>query len=153
MPVYIKFELAGVGTIVKRVNNYNQHINDVRPAFRLIAKDFKDTERKVFGSQGSYGSRPSWKQLTPNYKIQKSLQFPGKPILQRKGTLFKSLTSNGAYNIEEITKSSVKMGSSDPKFKYHQRGTKKMVARPPITFTHYQGTKWSKIIRDYITKG
>ena len=153
MPVYINISLSGIGTITKRVNKVSDQMKDLRPAFIKIGEDFRKTEIKVFQGQGAYGSRSAWKQLTPKYKQWKSAHYPGKPILQMTGALKNSLTTKGPGNIEIITKNSITLGSDDPKFKWHQKGTRKMAARPPITYTKYQGTKWINIIRDEILKG
>lgn len=153
MPVYINITLEGVGTVKRRINGIIGKVKDLRPAFQKIGEDFRNTERKVFQGQGAYGSRSSWKPLTPKYREWKQQHYPGRPILEQTGALRSSLTSKGANHIEIITKNSITLGSSDPKFKWHQKDTSKMTARPPITFTKYQGDKWAKIIRDEILKG
>lgn len=54
-------------------------------------------------------------------------------ILVEKGDLMRSLTSvGGPGNIHEVTPSSLVFGTSDPKALFHQEGTSKMVARPPV---------------------
>jgi phage gpG-like protein len=153
MPVVIEFELEGVGKFTKRINKISKVCSDLTPAWKKIGEDFRRTEEKVFKGQGSYGSRSAWKPLTPKYSEWKSLYFPSKPILEATGSLKNSLITKGANNIEIISPLSIKLGTNDSKFKYHQKGTKKMAARPPITFTKYQGNKWAKIIRDELLKG
>lgn len=153
MPVYINISLEGVGKITKRINGIEKVIGDLTPAWKKIGVDFRNTERLVFSGQGAYGSRPRWQPLTPKYRQWKNQHYPGKPILEQTGALKSSLISKGGNNIEIITKNSITLGSNDPKFKWHQKDTKKMVARPPITFTKYQGDKWAKIIKDEILKG
>lgn len=153
MPVYINFTLDGVGTVTRRINGVIGKVKNLTPAFKKIGKDFRETERRVFQGQGAYGSRSRWQPLTPKYKEWKDKHYPGKPILEQTGALKNSLISKGGNHIEIITKNSITLGNKDPKFKWHQKGTRKMVARPPITFTKYQGDKWAKIIRDEILKG
>lgn len=153
MAQYIKIKLDGVKTIEKRINGVVGKVKDLKSAFKKIGIDFRETEKKVFSGQGSYGSRSSWKPLTPKYQEWKNQKYPGRPILQLTGNLKKSLTQKGQNHVELITKNSITLGSSDFKFKYHQKGNDKMVKRPPITFTHYQGLKWAKIIRNEILKG
>lgn len=154
MAVNIEFTLEGVGTIKRRINKISKSINDFTPAWKKIGEDFRDTEEKVFKGQGSYGSRSKWVPLTPKYQAWKSSRFPGRPILQMSGDLKNSLTTKGKNSIEIIRPKSITLGSSDPKYVYHQRGTKRgLPARPPITFTRYQGDKWVKIIKETILKG
>lgn len=153
MPLYIKMNLDGVGEMTRRINGVSKVVKNLRPAWKKIGEDFRKTEEKVFNAQGAYGSRAGWRPLTLKYRDWKQTRYPGKPILQATGALKNSLTKKGPGHVEIIRKHSITLGSSDPKFKYHQKGTKKMVARPPITFTQYQGNKWAKIIRDEILKG
>jgi len=150
MAINISITLDGVGTINKRINKVSKSIKDISPSFKKIAQDFRETEGKVFSGQGAYGSRPGWIPLAPLYKEWKSRHYPGKPILQVTGDLRNSLAEKGKNHVEIITNKSLTIGSSDPKMKWHQKGTKKMPSRPPVTYTRYQGNKWAKIIRDDI---
>lgn len=147
MPINIQIELEGVKTINRRINGVIRKTRDFTTAFEKIGKDFRKTEERVFKGQGSYGSRPRWKALSPKYKEWKQQNFPGKPILQRTGSLMASLTKRSGQHVEIIRPKSITIGSSNPTMKYHQK------TRPPITFTNYQGQKWAKIIRDDILKG
>ena len=116
--------------------------------------NFRKTEERIFNGQGAYGSRSRWVALSPKYKEWKDRYYPGKPILQMTGNLKASLTKKSPNHIEIITKNSITLGSNDPKFKWHQKGTTSGIpARPPIVFTEYQGQKWAKIIKDEILKG
>jgi phage gpG-like protein len=153
LSIYINITLDGVGTVKKRINKITGKIKDLKPAFEKIGDDFRKTEDRVFKGQGYYGSRPGWKPLSPEYRSWKDKHYPGKPILQMTGDLRNSLATKGKNHVQRITKNSITLGSNDPKFKWHQNGTSKMVARPPITFTKYQGEKWAKIVRDEILKG
>ena len=154
MAVNIQFKLEGVGEINKRINKISKTISDFTSAWKKIGEDFRETEDKVFKGQGSYGSRSGWKPLTPRYQEWKSLHYPGKPILQLSGDLKTSLTSKGKNHVEIIRPKSITLGSSDPKYIWHQKGTKRgLPARPPVTFTKYQANKWVKIIKTEILKG
>lgn len=153
MALYIKIDLEGVPTLIRRINGVKGKVKDLRKAWKKIGEDFRKTEEKVFNGQGAYGSRSQWTPLTPKYKEWKQSHYPGKPILQLSGNLKSSLTKKSAGHIEIITATSITLGSNDKKFKWHQKGTNKMVARPPITFTEYQAEKWAKIIRDDIMEG
>jgi len=153
MPLYINIELEGVGKISKRINKVTENVKNLRPAFEKVADDFRSTEDKVFRGQGAYGSRAKWKKLSPIYDEWKSRHYPGRPILYRDGDLKNSLASKGANHIEIIKKTSITLGSNDPKFIWHQKGTIKMPSRPPITFTKYQGNKWTNFVKEHIEGG
>jgi len=154
LPIYININLDGVGTVTKRINKIAGTVKDLTPAFKKIGDDFRQTEDRVFKGQGYYGSRPGWKPLTLEYRDWKNVHFPDKPILQMTGDLRNSLATKGKNHIERITKNSITIGSSDPKFIWHQKGTNRgLPARPPVTFTKYQGEKWATIVKDEILKG
>lgn len=147
----VKIDLTGLDTVQLNLNKVSKAIKDIRPALKKVANDIRETEDKVFMAEGAYGSRAKWRKLSPNYKHWKSMNFPGKPILQQTGALRQSLIYKGNSNhIETITKTSLTYGSKDPKFSWHQTGNTKLPKRPPLTYTKYQGVKWSKIIRDDI---
>lgn len=153
MPISVSFDIKGVDLINKRLNKIEKSCKDLTNAWKKIGKDFRETEEKVFTGQGSYGSRGRWVKLSPKYEAYKNRTHPGKPILQKTGDLKRSLTQKGGNNIEIIEPMKITLGTNDVKLKYHQKGTKKMPARPPITITKYQTDKWVKIIRDEILRG
>lgn len=147
----VEIDLQGLDTVKLNLNKVEKAVKDIRPGLKKVANDIRETEDRVFKAEGAYGSRARWKKLSPNYKKWKSRVFPGQPILQASGGLRQSLVYKGnANHIETITKTSLTFGSRDPKFSWHQTGTRKMPKRPPLTYTRYQGVKWSKIIRDDI---
>jgi phage gpG-like protein len=153
MPTYIKIQLAGGIEVTKRINGVVGSLKDMRKGFKKIGDDFRETEEKIFNGQGAYGSRGRWSELTPLYRNWKSVNYPGKPILQMTGSLKNSLTKKTSGHVEIITKNSITLGSTNPTFIYHQKGTRKMRARPPIIFTEYQGRKWVNIMKDHIMEG
>ena len=154
MSIYINITLDGVRTATKKIDRIASTVKDLTPAFKKIGDDFRKTEDRVFKGQGYYGSRPGWKPLTPQYRNWKNANFPGKPILQMTGKLRNSLATKGNNHVERITKNSITIGTSDQKAMWHQKGNSRgLPARPPITFTKYQGDRWANIIKDEILRG
>lgn len=149
----VKFEMNGKDKIDSNFKLISKRLKNSSEAFKKIGEDFRKLESKIFKSQGAFGSRMKWRPLKPKTLEIKSKRFPGQPILVETGNLKKSLTSKDGNHIEIIKKDSIKLGSKDPKFKYHQQGTNRMTARPMITLTKYQGEKWTKIIKDETMKG
>lgn len=146
----VSIKVNGVEEVIKNINICEDRIKNLRPAWEKIAQDFRETERKVFDSQGGYGSRSKWSPLSPQYNAWKQISYAGKPILQLTGHLKNSLTTKGADHVEIIEAKKLTIGSTDPKFGWHQNGNYNLPARPPVTVTKYQGTKWVKIIRNHI---
>jgi len=107
-------------------------ISDYRPIWPVIEDDFYAQEKDQFKSEGAEGGA-GWKELSPAYAEWKEAHFPGKPILQRKGDLYNSLTSGSDPNAVKIeARKTLTLGSRVSYAIYHQRGTSKMPARPEI---------------------
>ncbi len=123
----------------------------MRPAFREIAESFKGIMRKQFATEGSYGSG-GWAPLSPTYEEWKSLNFPGKKILEATGLLKDSLTGENDYFVEEMTKDSLLLGTQIDYAKYHQRGTDWMPKRALIQLTEADKTGWIKILQKFAVK-
>lgn len=93
--------------------------------------------RRQFAEQGGGPARGSWVELSPDYAAWKAKNYPGQPILQRTGAMYRALTdgndphalraSAGSDTFEFGTR-----GLEYPSF--HQLGTIRMVDRPPFDF-------------------
>jgi phage gpG-like protein len=138
----IGFDIQGMDNIKKRINKLKSTYNNLSGPLKKVVQDFSKTESKVFNSQGAYGSRPRW---TPLVKPE----LGSGRILVQSGQLRNSVINPST----KITKNSLTLNFKDRKFKFHQKGTRKMTSRPPVTITEYQKKKWIKIIRDDILKG
>lgn len=77
-----------------------------------------------------------WSPLSPRYSAWKAVRFPGMPIMQQTGKLFRDLSSlNGAPN--DIRPMSATFGTQIEYAKFHQYGTTRMPKRqivfvPPL---------------------
>ncbi len=92
-------------------------VSDLRVAFGLIAKDWRKSNAAQFSLLGN-GQYP---QLSAMYAARKRKEVGSKPILVRTGRLRDSvgLARNGD-SIQEITKTSLLMGTKTPYGIYHQ---------------------------------
>lgn len=69
-----------------------------------------------------------WSPLSARYSAWKATRFPGMPIMQQTGKLFRDLTSlNGSPN--EINATSATFGTNIEYAKFHQYGTTRMAKR------------------------
>lgn len=66
-------------------------MNEIKPKFK---KEFNDTNKALFNSEGATGRHGKWKSLSPKYRAWKEKRYPGKGIMVRKGNLKKALTAN-----------------------------------------------------------
>ncbi len=80
------------------------------------------------------GTTGRWAQLSPKYAAWKAKHFPGAPILQRTRALMAGLTDSSATTARrEVSNDALSFGTAGVGYaSFHQTGTQKMPARPPI---------------------
>ena len=124
-------------------------IGDFKPVFNDVAKIFYKHEARSFASQGA-STGEEWERLSKAYGAWKKQNFPGRPILQRRGALLAALTRRGAPgSLRRISNRGMVIGLNDKtkigKYgKAHSTGTDNMPARPPVRFdpkVHTAGLK------------
>ena len=114
----------------------------------------RDRMRRImkqrFKTEGSFGGT-KWKGLKASTLKTKPV---GKTILRNKDTLFRSFTQSSISVGTVIgTGFSYRFGSDDPKAKWHQEGTDKMPARPPLSLKSQQLRGMSAAIGRTIVDG
>jgi phage gpG-like protein len=170
-----------------KVTEAIKQVSDLRPAMIQIAREFYKTNKAIFAlkSAGKYADftgpkiANTWKNpglpekrtRNGNYtsyqwaKEKATGLKKGYPLLKYTGALEKSITNSGDSNtINEITKSSVVLGTTIPYASFHQEGTKNIPMRQflfvdPST-TVWAGDKqfsrrneaWVKAIETYVMK-
>lgn len=90
--------------------------------------------KRQFAAEGQGPDAGNWKPLSARYAEWKEANFPGMPILQRTQALVRGLTDGGASTARrDISGDSLVFGTRGvPYASFHQTGTAKMPARPPI---------------------
>lgn len=117
-----------------------RRISDLRPSWLKVAEAVRLGIGEAFASEGNAAGQ--WLPLTPKYASWKRSHFPGRKILELTGRLKGSLVS-GAHPdaITTATATTLFISSRVPYGKYHQQGTTKMVARPPLALTAVQKSR------------
>jgi phage gpG-like protein len=135
MPLGILYSVTGEDDVRHMLLAIGDRAEDARPAFKVIADQLRAVELALFEAEGA-GEWPPLKESTRERKA--ALGQPDK-ILQATGALKDSLTINNAEGATEYlspwelvfgTHLTTEDGAPYPVF--HQRGTSKMPARPPI---------------------
>lgn len=103
--------------------------HDLRPVFHDWLPQWLEQNRQVFAAGGLPGP---WAPLSPSYAAWKATHYPGKTILRRTDRLYASLTSRSPDTVWEVTPRTIRFGTRVPYFVYHQTGTRRMPARPPL---------------------
>lgn len=137
MSVAININVDGMVTTLNAIGTVERGVLDLRQlgTWKWVAAEFQKIEREQFSSEGGSGQAGKWKGLSSPYKEIKAKKWGQQPILQASGRLYKSLTSSGGDAVYEESNLELTLGSSVPYAKYHQRGTRKMPSRPPISLT------------------
>jgi phage gpG-like protein len=125
----ITVEVKGADELQRALTELAKKTGDLRPVWSRIAVEFYRRERDLFSSQGE----GAWVQLSPSYSSWKQKHFPGLPLLVLSGNLRESLGGRGgSFSVYEAEPLSLSIGTSVPYAQFHQTGTSKMPARPPI---------------------
>jgi phage gpG-like protein len=143
----IKFEILGKKQVSTILSNIYSRVKDLRPAFKQIADNFRETERITFEKQGRPGE---WRALSPKYAAWKAKNYPGKPIMVLTGDLKKSLTSRGGNHYEKIGRQELEIGTKDKLGIFHQKGAGRLPVRKLISPTPRDISEWVQITRSFI---
>jgi phage gpG-like protein len=133
-----RMEIAGEVQLDRGIARFSEGVSDYRAIWPIISDDFYSQEKRQFESQGAAGSLGQWKELSPAYRGWKEAKYPGMPILQRTGKLFRSLTSANAEGAVFVpTRKTLTLGSSVPYGIYHQSPAPRRVLprRPEVDLT------------------
>jgi phage gpG-like protein len=146
----LKFSIAGQDQVLRTFSRWTDGLRDFSPALEDIADDFLELEATQFASEGKTGSG-GWQALSPKYAAWKAVNYPGALILERGGWLRDSLTVKDApFQIRDITNTQATLGTSLSYGIFHQTGTRKMPARPPIELSESDKTRWGKLVHEFL---
>lgn len=125
--------------IGERSSNLRQPLTEILASMRFWM-------RHTFKTEGGYPG-PKWKGLEDLYAARKSRQFAGRTILRRSDRLFKSLTRRAPGSVGRVGKNRLEYGTTIPWAEFHQEGTRKMPARPPLRFIERDVRRWIRILQ------
>lgn len=154
----LSFIVEGDDRLSAAMQRLDLTFKDFRPLFIEASKLFYEFEAEAFESEGTSSRIGQWEGLTRQYARWKEKVAPGKPLLELTGALKASLTRpNARGSIRRVTEDELVIGTAIVYSKFHQGGTVKMVARPPIALTEQQERQMMRFIRagikDLIKRG
>ncbi len=145
--------VEGVEVLNRGFSRIEEFISDFRSVWPNVAKEFYAIEHEQFASQGAHGASGKWAALSPAYSKYKAIKFPGQPILRATNSLYESLTSPDALDsIFRMDAQQMTIGTQREGARAHQRGTRRMPARPPISFTEADKRRIQKSIQAGLVK-
>lgn len=144
----IDYEISGVPAIRHKLHRFRDRALNAAPVLAAILADMRRLEIELFETEGR-GEWPELSQATIERKAQ--MGYPSK-ILQATEALYDSLSGGlaAAGHVERITENEVVFGTTVPHARYHQDGTARMPARPPVDVREEDVRSWSKMIHAYV---
>lgn len=128
MSVAIRIDVDGVEAMNQRLQGWSRRMDDWRPIWRDVATDFRRTTRAMFAGEGRVDDLDRWRPLSRAYAAQKARTHPGRGILVRTGRLRRE----ASHPRTRATPDELTLTIQTPYAGYHQRGTRRMPARPVI---------------------
>jgi phage gpG-like protein len=148
----VGIEVTGTDRLLDALDELQLTFRDFRPLLIEASREFYAAERELFdteGAAGASGASGRWAPLTPQYAARKLQLRPGARILELTGQLRRSLTQpNARFSMRQVKEEELLIGTNDPKAAFHFHGTRRMVARPPVSLTAEQSNRITKVLRD-----
>lgn len=144
--VNLRLNIRGADRLFEALDKLADQISDQRKRGWQKNVDVRlDFERRYLDSEGAGG----WVPLEDEYRLHKVEEVGNKPILQFSGRMYRSLTEEGAPNfVREESADSLKVGSSDPKARYHQEGAGRLPVREVMKATNEEAKAHLQVFHD-----
>ncbi len=156
----LMLELLGQQIVIEEFRAMQSRVSDLRPVWRIIARDLMKFEETVFTTRGQALGAP-WAPLSPRYARWKERRYPGRPQMVLSGRLLESLTDESSDDMILITEPHELIFGTARKVgrwylgTLHQLGTRRMPQRL-IMPTHYSQLpagmvdRWERILGRWI---
>jgi phage gpG-like protein len=148
----LQFEILGSVEFDRAFNRVEKEISDLRPLWDAAEREFHRISREQFASEGAAGRGGKWPELSPAYKKRKLKRFPGRKILQASGRMRGSLVGKTGDTVVVKEPKEFGIGTTLKYPIYHQKGTNRMPARPPVNFSETQRVSLMKALQKELIK-
>jgi phage gpG-like protein len=150
--VRLSLDIYGEEQLERELLRFSAYAGHPQPAFHKIAEDMRGQIEEQFASEGGRGSG-GWAALKETTLLAKAAAGLDPRILQATHKLMNSLTRAGGDHVEEVTDSSLFLGSKVGYGRYHQKGTGRMPARKPVDFTELDRRGFVRTLQRYVVEG
>lgn len=123
-------EVTGLQELQRELGILAGGLNDLHGLWERLSHRFRAWVGDQFASQGGWGGI-HWVPLNPRYAAWKASHSPGRSILIASGDLEQAAEDPQ----EQASPHSLTLSIDSPIYRFHQRGTSKMPARPLIPGT------------------
>lgn len=106
--------------------------------------------------QIAHGQHGDYQRLSPVYKARKARKYPGRPLLVITGRTVRSMTDSRSRDFVEKVRhggKTMELGTDYEIAGYHQKGTRRMPARPLFRLTRRVAERMAEIISEALTDG
>jgi phage gpG-like protein len=111
---------------------FSPAIGNFAPFFEALIGRLEDAAERQFGAEGQGPVAGKWGPLTAKYAERKLARWGAQPLLVASGEMRAQFTQKGR-GLRVATDNQMAYGTSEtPYASYHQTGTEKMIARPPM---------------------
>ena len=137
----------------RKLTTLEKRVRSIREGALRVYERFREIEQNQFTRQGAGPSGP-WAPLHPRTLAKKERLGHDPRRLHATLKLRPSLTRRGTRNaIFRANRDGIFMGTRDPKAGYHQKGTKKIPARPPIDLFEQDKREMIDIFEEWLLEG
>lgn len=149
-------EIAKLRVVSRRIRMIGVRAENYMPVGRKVAQVIAKSNRRQFQTRGSYYGTP-WRPLAPSTLKDKARHgFTSRPLV-RTGDLKRSFT-RVPFPIQEITKTSIRVGSDNRVARWQQYGTHLRGRRhiPPRVMQRIgkeMNEEILRVVNDYVFKG
>jgi hypothetical protein len=144
--------VEGQRVIDRVLVDLEHRITDVRPAWPLVIARFRAIVAKAFATEGA-STGAKWAPLAASTVADRRRHhFAPHPILERTGTLRRSLTTDQGLGFVQETATSLTIGSNAKSFPFHQsrRPRTRLPRRAPVELTSTDRTELVRPIAEYV---
>lgn len=139
-------QVRGEARLFEAIDNLIEVVSDQRKRGWQKNVDVRlDHERRHLDTENAGG----WTPLDDEYRLQKVEAVGAIPILQYSGGMYRSLTEENAPDfVREESADSLKVGSSDPKARWHHIGAGRLPPREVMKATNEEGQSHLQVFHD-----
>lgn len=142
----IRVNVRGERRLFEAIDRLAELISDQRERGWQGNVDVRlDFERRYLDSEGG----GDWPELNAGYARDKEAAVGNLPVLQFSTRMYRSLTEEGADNfVREEEVDSLRVGTSDPKARWHHEGKGRLPVREVMQATNEEGQAHLQVFRD-----
>ncbi len=149
----ITFEVDG-SRAVYMLTRIGKRAGDFRPIAKKLDTQFVGFEKRLFESQGATGASGAWNEIKFPTMVRKIQKNQDTRILHATWKLRESLThKSNPDHILEATKDQIRLGTKNPKAKFHHRARKPERQRKVIDLTERQRRAMVRTFQRYVLDG